>query len=76
MDTAWEEIRLESAWEMLQGDKAMMDIIMTRIMVLEDNRAKSRLEESVRERISEKRRALELRRIELEEHALLGKLSG
>ena len=71
MATAWEQIGLESAWKMHQRDKAMQDIILTWIMVLEEERAKNRLEELIRARISDKQRALSLRMKELEEQAFL-----
>ena len=43
--TAWEEIRLESAWRMMQEDKAMQDIILARIRVVEEGRARTKMKE-------------------------------
>ena len=40
LETAWETIRLESTWRMLQEDRAMQDIILTRIKNMKDAKAR------------------------------------
>ena len=45
LKTAWEKIRLESAWRMLQEDKVMRDIIIARIRRVEEDKARDILKE-------------------------------
>ena len=43
LETAWESIRLESTWRMLQEDRAMQDIILARIKDMEEAKARDEL---------------------------------
>ena len=43
ISTAWDKIKLESAWRMLKEDRMMQEIILIRLRVMEEDKAKTKL---------------------------------
>ena len=68
LSTAWDKIKLESAWSMLKGDRIMQEIILIRLRVMEEDKAKTKLLELKDMKDKDKSK---LDEFEVEEHRFL-----